>query len=117
MKQNELSTIMAPLSLFMLVALVGMGFIGVGLFGLANVMLHSLVNVTVSLGMWMVEYSWRMAYQLVWMSVCASLIVGGMVWVWLRMGAKLPSWWSAFETPSISTFIPWIIALTSPFSP
>ena len=114
--QNELATIMAPLSLFVLVALVGIGFIGVGLVGLATVMLHYLVNVSVSFSAWMIEYSWRMAYQLVWMSVCTFLILGGMVWVWLRMGAKLPSWWSAlfFETPSISTFVPWIIALTSP---
>ena len=118
-QQKELHTVLAPLSLVILVSLWGIGLIVTGCTGLGAFIIRSLVQILWSFYTWLIEYSWRMTTQLVWLSVCSSLCMGAIVWIGMRVvrNRKIDNETDkhqTFQMPSISVIIPWIIAVTSP---
>lgn len=119
-QQKELHTILAPLSLVILVSLWGNGLIVSGCTGLGTFIIRSLVQMLWSFYTWLIEYSWRMTTQLVWLSVCTLLFIGALVWVGMRIvqnrkeNNESSDRHQTFQMPSVSVIIPWIIAVTSP---
>jgi len=124
LEQNELQSILAPLSLLIIVGLLGMGLIGTGLSGLGSLILRASVQVIVSFYTWMVELYWAMASKIVWISICASLVLVIMIWIWSRVNARRDeatkpnndkSALKAFQVPSTSTLLPWAVAFSLSF--
>ena len=118
-EQNELHTILAPLTLVSLVTLWGMALIATGCTVLVTFVVRSLVQMIWSLYIWLMEYSWRMANRLVWFSICASLFMGTIVWVGMRVSRNQKkdtnnAKHQSLPMPSVSAIITWIIAITSP---
>ncbi|KAL9180639.1 hypothetical protein ACHAXT_011092 [Thalassiosira profunda] len=105
------------LYLLLLAASFGVLLVAKGLFGLGMMALRASVRMSASFGAWWMRYSWAMANQLLWLSVCASLLFGAGAWLWVRFGGRggkeatsdKPLW-----VPSISGLVPWIVAVASP---
>ncbi len=119
-RQNDLHTILAPLSLVILVTLWGVALIANGCTGIVSFIIRSLVQVVWSFSVWLNEYSWTMANHLIWFSICATVFLGAIVWVGISVGRNRnkvneSDKHLAFQMPpSVSAIIPWIIAFTSP---
>ena len=124
--EQQLQSILAPLLLVCIVAIMGLTLVATGLYGIALALARGLFQLVISSCTLLVKYAWTMANQLMWLSVCSTVILGGGVWIWSKVrsnkrttiegrvqngGSKAST---AFQVPSISTILPWIIGLSSP---
>ena len=142
LQTNELSTILAPLALVVLLSLLGVALITRGVVGLhLFVVVPTFVQVVRWMCLRMVDCIWSGMQELVRISVGISLMVGLGIGVWFFWAyyhsdsastTKPPpaetettansfvdqdagniSIFGAISIPTISTLLPWVVALTS----
>ena len=119
---NELQSVLAPLVLIVLIGMFGIALVGCGLYQLVMFVARSGMYALLSFGKWMIRYVLTMGYQLLWSSLYSCVVLGLGVWVWSKaretpltteeMTNKKAS--TSWKVPSISTIVPWTIALSSP---
>lgn len=121
-QNNEVHTIAAPLTLFVILALFGVGLIGNGLSRLLYLAVTTSLEVGVSFFKFMVHHSLRMTAQLAWLSVVLSVIVGASAWIWVKTTEKATTTniessntiVDAIRIPTVSTILPWVAAFSLP---
>jgi len=120
-EQHELSYILAPLLLVVIVSLFGLTLIAIGLYNFGTLLVQGVVHGSVNFGSWLMNYSLSMAGIVVWWSICSSVLLGIGIWIWSKVNEYKASAKEendeidnkSFHVPSISTMLPWAIALSS----
>ena len=121
-EHNELQSVLAPLVLIVLIGMFGIALVGSGLYQLGMLVAKSGMHALLSFGKWMIGYALTMGYQILWSSLYSCVVLGLGVWVWSK-ARKIPTTTeemtdkkasNTWKVPSISTIVPWTIALSSP---
>ncbi len=125
-EENELPTILAPLTLAALLLIFGMLLVIDGVFGLGSLFLTFVLNSTRIVLAWATEGIWNLTKNLAFIFVVISLLLMLRVWRSIRRprvanpfkvagsSATDDSNFYNFSVLGISTLIPWIVACTSP---
>jgi len=121
-EQHELSHILAPLLLVVLISLFGLTLIVMGLYNLGTLLVQGVVHGSVNFGTWLMNYSLSMAGTVAWWSICSSVLLGIGIWIWSKENDRKATTneendevdnKSSSHVPSVSTLLPWAIALSS----